>query len=90
MSLGYAEKLSYKEDVGTVGMSEIFDSPVVLQQKVCSSGKFHRLACVSTPPLVFPVPLFQFILLLAVFLNRLSFLFVSAVASGEGNDEELP
>ncbi|CAA7409643.1 unnamed protein product [Spirodela intermedia] len=34
MSLGYAEKLSYKEDVGTVGMSEIFDSSVVLQQKV--------------------------------------------------------
>ncbi|KAF5948525.1 hypothetical protein HYC85_014482 [Camellia sinensis] len=27
MSLGYAEKLSYREDVGTVGMSEIFDSP---------------------------------------------------------------
>ncbi|KVI02064.1 Sirtuin family [Cynara cardunculus var. scolymus] len=33
MSLGYAEKLSYKEDVGAVGMSEIFDSPDVLQQK---------------------------------------------------------
>ncbi|KAK9285450.1 hypothetical protein L1049_024643 [Liquidambar formosana] len=27
MSLGYAEKLSYREDVGTVGMSEIFDLP---------------------------------------------------------------
>ena len=34
MSLGYAEKLSYREDVGTVGMSEIFDPPDVLQQKV--------------------------------------------------------
>ncbi|XP_077222521.1 sirtuin 1 isoform X2 [Tasmannia lanceolata] len=34
MSLGYAEKLSYKEDVGTVGMSEIFDPPNVLQQKI--------------------------------------------------------
>lgn len=34
MSLGYAEKLSYREDVGTVGMSEIFDPPDALQQKV--------------------------------------------------------
>ncbi|XP_038973347.1 NAD-dependent protein deacetylase SRT1 isoform X2 [Phoenix dactylifera] len=34
MSLGYAEKLSYREDVGTVGMSEIFDPPDVLQQKI--------------------------------------------------------
>ncbi|KAG9448560.1 hypothetical protein H6P81_008525 [Aristolochia fimbriata] len=34
MSLGYAEKLSYREDVGTVGMNEIFDSPDVLQQKI--------------------------------------------------------
>ncbi|THG05629.1 hypothetical protein TEA_000814 [Camellia sinensis var. sinensis] len=34
MSLGYAEKLSYIEDVGKVGMSEIFDPPPVLQEKV--------------------------------------------------------
>lgn len=34
MSLGYAEKLSYREDVGTVGMSEIFDPPHILQKKV--------------------------------------------------------
>ncbi|KAL8158619.1 hypothetical protein V2J09_000156 [Rumex salicifolius] len=34
MSLGYAEKLSFKEDVGTLGMSEIFDPPVILQQKI--------------------------------------------------------
>ncbi|KAL3510070.1 hypothetical protein ACH5RR_029471 [Cinchona calisaya] len=34
MSLGYAQKLSFKEDVGTVGMSEIFDPPHVLQQKI--------------------------------------------------------
>ena len=34
MSLGYAEKLSYIEDVGKVGMSEIFDPPRVLQEKV--------------------------------------------------------
>ncbi|GAY55082.1 hypothetical protein CUMW_161740 [Citrus unshiu] len=33
MSLGYAEKLSYREDVGSVGMSEIFDPPHLLQQK---------------------------------------------------------
>lgn len=34
MSLGYAEKLSYIEDVGSVGMKEHFDSPSILQQKV--------------------------------------------------------
>ncbi|KAM4071290.1 hypothetical protein ACB094_11G051100 [Castanea mollissima] len=34
MSLGFAEKLSYKENVGSVGMSEIFDPPHVLQQKI--------------------------------------------------------
>lgn len=34
MSLGYAEKLSYIEDVGNVGMAEFFDSPQNLQEKV--------------------------------------------------------
>ncbi|XP_039120334.1 NAD-dependent protein deacetylase SRT1 [Dioscorea cayenensis subsp. rotundata] len=34
MSLGYAEKLSYREDVGKVGMAELFDPPHVLQQKI--------------------------------------------------------
>lgn len=34
MSLGYAEKLSYREDVGSVGMPEIFDSPELLHKKV--------------------------------------------------------
>lgn len=34
MSLGYAEKLSYIEDVGSVGMSEHFDTPDVLQEKI--------------------------------------------------------
>ncbi|KAF6153772.1 hypothetical protein GIB67_001005 [Kingdonia uniflora] len=34
MSLGYAEKLSYREDVGTVGMTELFDSQDVLEQKI--------------------------------------------------------
>ncbi|KAH9607198.1 hypothetical protein KSS87_021264 [Heliosperma pusillum] len=34
MSLGYAEKLSYIEDVGQVGMDEFFDSPHVLQDKI--------------------------------------------------------
>ncbi|KAJ4725289.1 NAD-dependent protein like [Melia azedarach] len=34
MSLGYAEKLSYIEDVGNVGMTEFFDSPQVLQEKI--------------------------------------------------------
>lgn len=34
MSLGYAQKLSYREDVGTVGMAEFFDSAEVLDRKV--------------------------------------------------------
>jgi mono-ADP-ribosyltransferase sirtuin 6 len=34
MSLGYAEKLSYKEDVGKVGMPELFDSSDSVQSKV--------------------------------------------------------
>lgn len=34
MSLGYAEKLSYIEDVGKVGMTEYFDTPHILQEKV--------------------------------------------------------
>lgn len=34
MSLGYAEKLSYIEDVGKVGMTEYFDPPHVLQEKI--------------------------------------------------------
>lgn len=34
MSLGYAEKLSFIEDVGKVGMVEFFDQPHVLQEKV--------------------------------------------------------
>ncbi|KAH6778612.1 sirtuin 1 [Perilla frutescens var. frutescens] len=34
MSLGYAEKLSFIEDVGNVGMAEFFDPSHVLQEKV--------------------------------------------------------
>ncbi|KAJ0046679.1 hypothetical protein Pint_03856 [Pistacia integerrima] len=34
MSLGYAEKLSFIEDVGNVGMTEFFDSPQLLQEKI--------------------------------------------------------
>lgn len=34
MSLGYAEKLSFIEDVGNVGMTEFFDPPHVLQDKI--------------------------------------------------------
>ncbi|KAL3821128.1 hypothetical protein ACJIZ3_007033 [Penstemon smallii] len=34
MSLGYAEKLSFIEDVGNVGMTEFFDPPHVLLEKV--------------------------------------------------------
>ncbi|CAH1444673.1 unnamed protein product [Lactuca virosa] len=42
MSLGYAEKLSYKEDVGDVGMSEMFDSPDDLQQKIKQLAKMIK------------------------------------------------
>ncbi|KAF7140058.1 hypothetical protein RHSIM_Rhsim06G0229800 [Rhododendron simsii] len=38
MSLGYAEKLSYIEDVGKVGMSELFDTPRILQEKMLLIG----------------------------------------------------
>ncbi|KAG0466665.1 hypothetical protein HPP92_018245 [Vanilla planifolia] len=34
MSLGYAQKLSYREDVGAVGMSEVFDPTDVLHRKI--------------------------------------------------------
>ncbi|PKU64236.1 NAD-dependent protein deacetylase SRT1 isoform X1 [Dendrobium catenatum] len=34
MSLGYAQKLSYREDVGVVGLTELFDPPAVLQRKI--------------------------------------------------------
>ena len=34
MSLGYAEKLSFIEDVGNVGMAEFFDPSHVFQEKV--------------------------------------------------------
>ncbi|KAJ1441232.1 Sirtuin family [Sesbania bispinosa] len=34
MSLGYAEKLSYIEDVGNVGMAEYFDPSHVLREKI--------------------------------------------------------
>ena len=50
MSLGYAEKLSYIEDVGKVGMTEYFDPPHVLQEKVES--------------LIFPIHIIGFFALL--------------------------
>ncbi|GJN13001.1 hypothetical protein PR202_ga31334 [Eleusine coracana subsp. coracana] len=34
MSLGYANKLSYREEIGEVGMPEIFDSSEILQNKI--------------------------------------------------------
>ncbi|TVU13363.1 hypothetical protein EJB05_40415 [Eragrostis curvula] len=34
MSLGYAKKLSYREEIGDVGMPEIFDSPEILHNKI--------------------------------------------------------
>ncbi|KAK9077410.1 hypothetical protein SSX86_005747 [Deinandra increscens subsp. villosa] len=42
MSLGYAQKLSYKENVGDVGMSEIFDTEDVLQQKITRLAKMIK------------------------------------------------
>jgi mono-ADP-ribosyltransferase sirtuin 6 len=50
MSLGYAEKLSYREDVGAVGMPEIFDTPELVQNKVNFSGSIlsHILVLVFT------------------------------------------
>ncbi|KAE9458352.1 hypothetical protein C3L33_09748, partial [Rhododendron williamsianum] len=42
MSLGYAEKLSYIEDVGKVGMSELFDTSRILQEKIEKLAKMIR------------------------------------------------
>lgn len=33
MSLGYAEKLSYREDIGTVGQKELFDDEASVAKK---------------------------------------------------------
>lgn len=43
MSLGYAEKLSFIEDVGNVGMTEHFDSSHVLREKVGPFFSFIHL-----------------------------------------------
>lgn len=50
MSLGYAEKLSYIEDVGNVGMAEFFDPPSLFHQKVCI---FTYLRFISVPKFSF-------------------------------------
>ncbi|CAM6084960.1 unnamed protein product [Calypogeia fissa] len=42
MSLRYAEKLSYRADVGAVGMPEFFDSPTVLQSKIAELAKLIK------------------------------------------------
>lgn len=47
MSLGYAEKLSYIEDVGKVGMVEFFESPGILQEKVRVFITFRVLCFMS-------------------------------------------
>ncbi|KAK1412439.1 hypothetical protein QVD17_33686 [Tagetes erecta] len=46
MSLGYAEKLSYIEDVGNVGMTEIHDPPHILQEKQSFETVFSSFALV--------------------------------------------
>lgn len=51
MSLGYAEKLSFIEDVGQVGMTELFDSAHVLQDKV--RVFFPFLTCFLLLPMMF-------------------------------------
>ena len=58
MSLGYAEKLSYRADVGAVGMPELFDSATDLQSKVTlwvdiQSWILLKLALHSVAPLSF-------------------------------------
>jgi hypothetical protein len=53
MSLGYAEKLSYIEDVGNVGMTEHFDPSHVLLEKVSLFSSFmffcHLFYTVALP-----------------------------------------
>lgn len=43
MSLGYANKLSYIEDVGNVGMTELYDPPNILQDKVYFIINYHLI-----------------------------------------------
>ncbi|RVX14707.1 hypothetical protein CK203_011976 [Vitis vinifera] len=62
MSLGYAEKLSYIEDVGKVGMSEIFDPLHVLQEKV-KNFLSHSLVFSH---IFLPIPLLCLVLCLRV------------------------
>ena len=52
MSLGYARKLSYREDLGgQLGAPELFDSDAELQAKV------EQLAALVRSALLFPLPL---------------------------------
>jgi hypothetical protein len=51
MSLGYAEKLSYREDVGAVGQKEIFDSTerVAAQIRILASWVSSAATIVHFP-----------------------------------------
>ena len=48
MSLGYAEKLSFIEDAGNVGMTEFFDPSHLLQDKVKFLTPFYG-SCLMPP-----------------------------------------
>jgi hypothetical protein len=54
MSLGYAEKLSYREDVGEVGQKEYVDSEEIIEQKslqLADLARVDTLACCVLVPL---------------------------------------
>jgi hypothetical protein len=45
MSLGYAEKLSYREDIGAVGQKELLDSAEEIEAKICELASLVQLVC---------------------------------------------
>lgn len=59
MSLGYAEKLSFIEDVGNVGMTEYFDPPLLLQDKVRFFSLFWHFFLQPFTPFVLIVVIFN-------------------------------
>ena len=72
MSLCYAEKLSYIEDVGNVGMAEYFESSHKLQEKV-RTFEFIRVLCLDLFPFICLNCAFSFWVLTSMFVLVLIF-----------------
>lgn len=68
MSLGYAEKLSFIEDVGNVGMAEHFDPSHVLREKVGLFVSVYLLCHVLVVTIAYPYALIANDLFYATFM----------------------